>query len=142
MIPWFPGGHCDPWNHVETAMALDVAGFRAEAFAAYRWLMDAQLPDGAWHNYYMDDGRVEEAKLDTNVVAYIATGGWHHWLCTRSRADAEALWPTVERAIEVGARAPARRRARVVGRRGRRHPHVGLRAADRLVEHRPRPDLR
>ena len=24
MIPWFDGGHCDPWNHVETAMALDV----------------------------------------------------------------------------------------------------------------------
>ncbi len=22
MIPWFPGGHCDPWNHVEAAMAL------------------------------------------------------------------------------------------------------------------------
>ena len=28
MIPWFDGGHCDPWNHVETAMALDVAGMR------------------------------------------------------------------------------------------------------------------
>ncbi|MEY3595034.1 MAG: hypothetical protein RL576_448, partial [Actinomycetota bacterium] len=22
MIPWNAGGHCDPWNHVETAMAL------------------------------------------------------------------------------------------------------------------------
>ncbi|HUO47484.1 MAG TPA: hypothetical protein VMU09_01495, partial [Acidimicrobiales bacterium] len=21
MIPWFEGGHCDPWNHVESAMA-------------------------------------------------------------------------------------------------------------------------
>ena len=21
MIPWFPGGHADPWNHVEAAMA-------------------------------------------------------------------------------------------------------------------------
>ena len=19
MIPWWPGGHCDPWNHVESA---------------------------------------------------------------------------------------------------------------------------
>ena len=26
MIPWFPGGHCDPWNHVEAAMALSVGG--------------------------------------------------------------------------------------------------------------------
>ena len=24
MIPWFEGGHCDPWNHVESAMALTV----------------------------------------------------------------------------------------------------------------------
>ncbi len=28
MIPWFPGGHADPWNHVEAAMALDLAVFR------------------------------------------------------------------------------------------------------------------
>jgi hypothetical protein len=103
MIPWFPGGHCDPWNHVETAMALDVAGFHAEAFAAYLWLVDTQLPNGAWHNYYAayanGETRVEEAKLDTNVVAYIATGVWHHWLCTQSKANVEALWPTVERAL-------------------------------------------
>jgi hypothetical protein len=99
MIPWFPGGHCDPWNHVETAMALDVAGFHDEAFAAYRWLVDTQLPNGAWHNYYTYDGGIEEAKLDTNVVAYIATGAWHHWLCTQSKSDVEALWPAVERAL-------------------------------------------
>ena len=36
MIPWFEGGHCDPWNHVETAMALDVMGFHDEAQRAYR----------------------------------------------------------------------------------------------------------
>jgi hypothetical protein len=99
MIPWFAGGHCDPWNHVETAMALDVAGYHAEAQAAYRWLADVQLPNGAWHNYYSYDGSVEDAKLDTNVVAYIATGVWHHWLCTKSRPDVEALWPAVERAL-------------------------------------------
>ena len=23
MIPWFPNGHADPWNHIEAAMALD-----------------------------------------------------------------------------------------------------------------------
>ena len=26
MIPWFEGGHCDPWNHVEAAMALSACG--------------------------------------------------------------------------------------------------------------------
>lgn len=25
-LPWFDGGHTDPWDHVENAMALTVAG--------------------------------------------------------------------------------------------------------------------
>ena len=33
MIPWTPGGHADPWNHVEAAMALTVGGRIAEAEA-------------------------------------------------------------------------------------------------------------
>jgi GH15 family glucan-1,4-alpha-glucosidase len=100
MIPWYPGGHCDPWNHVESAMALDVAGFHAQAEHAYRWLAETQRPSGAWHNYYRSDGSVEETKLDTNVCAYIATGVRHHWLCTHDDAFVEQLWPTVDRAIE------------------------------------------
>jgi len=100
MIPWFVGGHCDPWNHVETAMALDVAGCHHEAALAYRWLGDIQLPDGSWWNYYLADGSVEEAKLDTNVCAYVATGMWHHWLSTGDRHLAVELWPTVRRSIE------------------------------------------
>ena len=44
MIPWFPGGHCDPWNHVETAMALDIAGLHAEAERAYGWLAGDPAP--------------------------------------------------------------------------------------------------
>jgi hypothetical protein len=99
MIPWFPGGHCDPWNHVETAMALDVAGRGAEAAAAYGWLADIQRPDGSWHNYYSSDGSVEDTKLDTNVCAYVATGVWHHLLCTDDDATARTLWPMVERAL-------------------------------------------
>ena len=30
MIPWFPNGHADPWNHIEAAMALDVAELHDE----------------------------------------------------------------------------------------------------------------
>ena len=100
MIPWFPDGHCDPWNHVEAAMALDIAGLHGEAEAAYEWLAAAQLDDGAWHNYYWPDGSIEDAKLDTNVCAYVATGVWHHWLCTWDRAFVDHLWPTVDRALE------------------------------------------
>ena len=100
MIPWFPDGHCDPWNHVETAMALDVAGLHANAERAYEWLVDIQLPNGSWWNYYLPDGSVEEAKLDTNVCAYIATGVWHHWLCTWDRGFVDHLWPTVQRSLD------------------------------------------
>lgn len=100
MIPWYPGGHCDPWNHVEAAMALDVAGCHLAAARAYEWLADIQRPDGSWHNYYASDGSVQETKLDTNVCAYIATGLWHHWRCTQDRRFVEALWPTVERALD------------------------------------------
>ena len=108
MIPWFVGGHCDPWNHVETAMALDVAGMHVQAERAYEWLVDMQRPDGSWWNYYLPDGTVEEAKLDTNVCAYVATGVWHHWLCTWDRGFVDHLWPTVERAINwvLGMRKP------------------------------------
>lgn len=100
MIPWFPGGHCDPWNHVETAMALDIAGFHDEAERAYEWLASTQRSDGAWHAYYASDGSIEDFKLDTNVCAYIATGVHHHYLSTWDRGFAENLWPTVERALD------------------------------------------
>lgn len=100
MIPWFPGGHCDPWNHVESAMALDVAGLHGHARDAYRWLADVQRPDGSWHNYYRSDGSVEETKLDTNVCAYLGTGLWHHWRCTGDTAFVETMWPTVQRALD------------------------------------------
>jgi len=99
-IPWWPGGHCDPWNHVESAMALDVGGFHHEAEAAYEWLVDIQRPDGAWHNYYAADDSLEDDKLDTNTCAYIATGVWHHWKCTADRGFVDNLWPAVERALD------------------------------------------
>ena len=44
MIPWFPGGHADPWNHVEAAMALAVADRVSEAERAYDWLVGLQRP--------------------------------------------------------------------------------------------------
>ena len=99
MIPWFPDGHADPWNHVEAAMALATGGLRAEAERAFDWLVGCQRPDGSWHQYYLAD-RVEQDKLDANVIAYIAPGAWHHWLLFGDRGFAEAIWPVVERAID------------------------------------------
>jgi hypothetical protein len=99
MVPWYPGGHADPWNHVEAAMALALGGRVAEAERAYEWLVDLQRPDGSWHQYYVEDG-IEDDKFDLNVVAYVAAGVWHHWLLTEDRGFAETMWPVVERAID------------------------------------------
>ncbi|MGH9104002.1 MAG: prenyltransferase, partial [Acidimicrobiales bacterium] len=98
MIPWFEGGHADPWNHVEAAMALDCAGLGREAEAAYAWLAGAQRRDGSWCAYYLAEG-VEEPRRDTNFCAYVATGAWHHWLVSSDRGFLEEMWPTVEAAI-------------------------------------------
>src|SRR3954447_12090042 len=99
MIQWFEGGHADPWNHVEAAMALDLAGHRAAAERAYEWLIATQHADGSWCNYYIGDG-IEDDRRETNVCAYIATGVWHHYLDTGDTGFLEELWPTMEAAIE------------------------------------------
>jgi hypothetical protein len=99
MIPWVPGGHADPWNHVEAAMALASAGRIERAERAYDWLVSKQRDDGSWHQYYTADG-VEQDKFDANVIAYVATGVWHHWLVSKDHGFAEAMFPVVEKAID------------------------------------------
>jgi hypothetical protein len=98
-IPWFEGGHCDPWNHVEATMALTVTGHHDEARRAYEWLREQQLGDGSWFNYYLGE-RAKDTRLDTNVCAYMATGVYHYLLATGDVDFAAAMWPSVERAIE------------------------------------------
>ncbi len=97
-LVWFPGGHCDPWNHVEVAMALTVTGYRDEARAAYRWLAQRQLGDGSWFNYYRGDA-VADARLDTNVCAYVAAGLFHYVLATGDVDFAAEHFAVVDRAI-------------------------------------------
>ncbi len=99
MIPWFPNGHADPWNHIEAAMALDVSGLHDEAVRAYQWLADIQRKDGSWHNYYLDN-KIEQDKIDSNCVAYIATGVLHHYLISKDKGFLETMWDVVEPAIE------------------------------------------
>ena len=108
MIPWYEGGHADPWNHVEAAMALSAAGLFAEAARAYRWLEARQRPDGSWHTYYLAGGAIEEPRLDTNVAAYVATGVWQHYLATGDASFLEHARPMVDAAVAfaLGARFP------------------------------------
>jgi hypothetical protein len=98
-IPWTAGGHTDPWNLVEAALALDVGGRHADAARAYGWLRSMQNPDGSWHAYYVGND-VKDPTLDTNVACYLATGVWHHYLCTGDTAFLRDFWPTVERTID------------------------------------------
>lgn len=99
-IPWFPGGHTDPWDHVQSAMGLTVAGFTAEAENAYEWCRRTQRPDGSWAAKYVGND-VVDASTDANFSAYLATGVWHHWSVTGDRAFVDRMWPVVRRAIGV-----------------------------------------
>ncbi len=98
MIPWFPGGHADPWNHTEAAMALVLAGRRREAERAFDWLASTQLPDGTWCRYHLAEG-IEDPRRDPNVGVYVATGTWWHYLCTGDNGLLEGMWPVVEAAV-------------------------------------------
>lgn len=98
MIPWFEGGHADPWNHIECAMAVDLAGLHEVSRRAYNWLADIQLPNGAWYQYYLADS-VEQDRQDANCTAYIATGIWHHFLCTEDKSVLADFWQVVQNAV-------------------------------------------
>ena len=98
-IPWFAGGKLDPWDHTEAAMALSVAGYWRQAELAYNWLAKNQLIDGSWHAIYFID-QAPIGPRETNFIAYIATGVWHHFLVTGNRAFLQELFPCVRRAIE------------------------------------------
>lgn len=98
-IPWFRGGHADPWDHIEAAMALDVGRLHSQAERAYMWLAATQRRDGAWAAAYRSSA-VVDFTLDANFSSYVAVGTWHHYLATGNREFIARMWPTVERAID------------------------------------------
>lgn len=98
MVPWFRGGHADPWNHVEAAMALASGGRWAEAERAFAWLAANQLEDGSWCTGYVRGG-VVDPRRDPNACAYVATGVW--W-CAELGAGTgflEQFWPMVRSSV-------------------------------------------
>ncbi len=101
-IPWFHGGHFDPWDHTEAAMGLSIAGHLEEAEQAYDWLRQWQLEDGSWWARYEQGQPVldAEARKESNFTAYVATGVWHHYLITTDETFLRRMWRTVERAID------------------------------------------
>ncbi|MEO8850359.1 MAG: prenyltransferase [Allobranchiibius sp.] len=97
-IPWFEGGHLDPWDHVESAMGLSVTGHHAAALAAFDYLARTQRADGSWPMEVRAHVVVNKS-ADTNQCLYIATGVWHHFLVTGDVDMLERFWPTIERAL-------------------------------------------
>ena len=51
-IRWEPNSKLDPWDHIESAMGLDVLGFEAESKKAYNWLRTYQESDGSWPSIF------------------------------------------------------------------------------------------
>lgn len=99
-IPWFDGGIIDPWDHVESAMGLSIGGRTDAAEAAYHWLARQQHRDGYWLAAYEGDRVADGTRAETNFVAYVATGVWHHYLATGNEAFLRDLWPTVRAALD------------------------------------------
>jgi hypothetical protein len=97
-IPWSIGGKTDPWDHVESAMGLSVAGYLREAQRAYDWMVESQLEDGSWWAAYRDGVPIDRTK-DTNLSSYIAVGVYHYYLITKDISFLERMWPTVKAAI-------------------------------------------
>jgi len=99
-IPWFDGGHSDPWDHTEAAMGLAIAGEIEPALRAYRWLATQQLPDGSWWRSYRNGRPHETDRRETNYIAYIATGIWHLYRITGQRDTLVEFFPVVDAAMD------------------------------------------
>ena len=99
-IPWFQHGKADPWDHIEAAMGLSIGGEFDAAERAYQWLAKEQLSDGSWWANYYDQQPVDKNHRETNFIAYIATGVWHHYLISQNNDFLKCLFPVVKKAID------------------------------------------
>ena len=82
-------------------MGLSIAGELEAAERAYAWLAQQQLDDGSWWACYRGgypDSAIE--RRETNYIAYVATGVWHHFLVTGDLRFLARFFPVVTRAID------------------------------------------
>ncbi len=82
MIPWYAGGHGDPWNHSEALIALALKGYLVEVEKGFGWLASAVSHDGSFCQYYLARG-VEEPRIDLNSCLYPAVAFLAHLAMTR-----------------------------------------------------------
>lgn len=99
-IPWFKNGILDPWDHIESAMGLSVAGFLEEAKKAYRWIKLVQQGDGGVYPAYDDVSVVDDTRKESHHAPYLATGIYHYYCITKDTQFLYEMWENVEAAIE------------------------------------------
>ena len=98
-IPWELEEKLDPWDHIEAAMGLSIAGKKEESERAFLWLKDNQLTDGSWYAEYLKSIPTTNRR-ETNFSAYIATGLWHYYLIFEDKDFIEHMLPTLTKAID------------------------------------------
>ena len=111
-ITWFSNGIFDPWNHLESVMALNILKHQNEKKIGFQFLKNTQLSDGSWNGQLGSDVEIDEIEgrfkgnenaekkiRDTNFAAYIATACWHDYLINESEEFLKEMWPTIEMAI-------------------------------------------
>jgi hypothetical protein len=98
-IPWSDRQKTDPWDHIEAAMGLAVAGHLPAARRALEWLAAQQLEDGSWFSAYREGCPLDRTR-DANMSCYIAVGVYHYFLMTRDREFVAAMWNCVARAVD------------------------------------------
>lgn len=106
-ILWIDGGIFDPWNHTLSAMALNVAGHKAQARAAFGALHDLQEPDGSIVGQCGASVPLDKTNrhlvpekatslVDTNFAAFAATGIWHDYVLHQDRQWLARQFPLIE----------------------------------------------
>ena len=98
-IPWSKGGKTNPWDHVESAMGLSIAGRLKDAERAYEWMKRSQLRDGSWWTSCRDNVPEDRTK-DTNISSYIAVGVYHHYLITGDIEFLRYMWTCVKAGLD------------------------------------------
>ncbi len=97
-IPWSDNDKTDPWDLVEAAMGLTIAGYFKESRMAFQWLKERQHKDGSWHAAYVN-GVPHDWTYDTNMSSYIAVGLYHYYLVTGDKMFLKMMWHTVQAAV-------------------------------------------
>lgn len=105
-IPWTDGDKTDPWDHVESAMGLNVAGHSFSARKAWEWLARNQVSDGGWYSAYRN-GNPSDRTRESHMATYLAVGLLHDFMIHGDRKLLERMWPAVERAVDFALRLQA-----------------------------------